>query len=242
MQPITYLIFARTPRLNTVKTRLAATLGASQTLRLYEAMLTDTLSGIRSRNIHTVLLFAYPPESAPELALWVESRQLTFPALRILPQHGETLGDQMQRAFQLAENELLLPALILGTDSPTLPQHIWDEAENALQASNEAVLGRANDGGFYAMGLPKRSHSVSTSFFFGSDYSNNTVFERTQAALSLAFERVHALPEWTDIDDEASLLAVVKEASERQQGIGQGTEQGTEYATVRVCREILGGK
>jgi rSAM/selenodomain-associated transferase 1 len=226
MIPITYLIFARTPRLGAVKTRLAATLGDAQTLRLYEAMLTDTLHTIRARKPATVLLFAYPPDSTAELAAWVEARQLAFPELRILPQYGATLGEQMQCAFQIAEQEHLLPAIILGTDSPTLPQHIWREAENALQVRNTAVLGRADDGGFYAMGLQKSD----ATFFFGGDYSNATVFSRTEHALSLVFDHIHLLPVWTDVDDAESLQTVVRKASDRN--------EVENYETVRVCEEL----
>lgn len=207
--PCTYLVFARTPLLGRVKTRLAATLGDEKTLNLYEAMLEDTVRNVlrrlKSGSAQQILLFAYPPESASELGLWLEKRNLTDERLQVLPQEGSTLGEQMLIAFQMAKRRGLLPALIIGTDSPTLPQTIFAEAEEHI-AAQQAVIGRADDGGFYCLGLSE----VREAFFFGADYSNDTVYERTFQALSKHYSFVHALPVWVDIDDETSLQALLR--------------------------------
>jgi rSAM/selenodomain-associated transferase 1 len=208
--PCAYLIFARNPALGRVKTRLAATLGDEKTLALYEAMLEDTVQNVLMRlrtntaQVAAAYIFAYPPDSTAELALWLNKRNLTHKNLHILPQEGATLGEQMLRAFRYAESHSALPAIIMGADSPTLPQPVFAEAEEALLAG-QAVIGRADDGGFYMMGLGE----VRDSFFFGDDYSNATVYERSVEALRGHFSLVHELPTWVDIDDSASLRALL---------------------------------
>ncbi len=211
--PLTYIVFARTPRFGQGKTRLAADIGAEATFQLYEAMLMDTLRTMRTRDAASVLLFTFPPdeESVQEMETWCKSHDYWFPELRVLPQEGTNLGEQMYNAFQLAFEQSPHPAIILGTDSPTIPHKIWRAAEEALQASDTAVLGRSTDGGFYAMGLP----FVDTSFFFDNAYSNDTVYARTYEALQESFSIILELPERTDIDDLASLREVVREARSR---------------------------
>ena len=208
--PCSYLIFARNPALGRVKTRLAATLGNEKTLALYEAMLEDTVENVLMRlrapstQISAVYIFAYPPESTAQLASWLAERNLTHERLHILPQEGATLGEQMLRAFQYAEARGALPSIIMGADSPTLPQAVFAEAEDAILAG-QATIGRADDGGFYMMGLGE----VRDLFFFGDDYSNATVYERSVEALRGHFSLVHELPTWMDIDDSASLRALL---------------------------------
>lgn len=209
--PCSYLVFARTPALGRVKTRLAATLGNENTLRLYEAMLEDTVQNVRQRlhsedsPVHQAFIFAYPPETTPKLTLWLQERNLHDAHIHILPQEGKTLGEQMFRAFCIAAERNALPALIMGSDSPTLPQFFFAEAEQAL-IKNQATIGRADDGGFYIMGLPFADES----FFFGDDYSNETVYERTITALRRVFPKVQELPDWIDIDDSASFKALLR--------------------------------
>jgi rSAM/selenodomain-associated transferase 1 len=225
--PITYIIFARIPRLGAVKTRLAGTLGNKHTLRLYEAMLLDTLHGVSARNPAQILLFVHPAETCSEMAAWCKKHGIAPATMSILPQSGSNLGNQMLFAFRYAQSKGFLPAIILGTDSPTVPQSIWQEAEECLlNESNTAVLGRSTDGGFYAMGL----QSIDESFFFGDNYSNDTVFERTWKALQSKYAQVRELPEWSDIDDEESLWKVITEAEKYQYDV--------EYEVVKCARCI----
>jgi hypothetical protein len=80
-------------------------------------------------------------------------------------------------------------------------QEVFAEAEAALLAGN-AVIGRAEGGGFYLLGLP----FVEKSFFFGDNYGNDSVYQRTIEALR-ARVAVTELPPRGDIDDLSSLRA-----------------------------------
>lgn len=188
-----FLIFARYPEHGTVKTRLIPLLGAELTTALYRAMMLDFIERVAVRGYHTVV-YVSPPER-------ITAFQHILPnTVELLPQRGETLGDRMLNAFTDAHERAWLPALLTGTDSPTIPDTIIESAMNALHSGAEAVLGPADDGGFYALGL----REVYGGCFFGNDYSNSTVWARTWRALSERYTPI-ALPMWYDIDDTEGL-------------------------------------
>jgi rSAM/selenodomain-associated transferase 1 len=208
-----YLLFARLPVQGSVKTRLAATLGAEKTLTLYEAMLRDTVEIAQSRASATnaeVLIFLTPSDdSARErFRAWLRSSKIDYPFIAVLPQEGATLGERMLNAVRVAESRDALPALLMGTDSPSIPDNVFTHAENALRYATTAVLGKTDDGGFYMMGI----HKPDESLFFGADYSNDTVFDRTYQALQSLYPYVELLPSWYDIDDATSLERYIAEA------------------------------
>jgi rSAM/selenodomain-associated transferase 1 len=211
-----YIVFARLPEQGRVKTRLAATLGDEATLALYEAMLRDTLEIVQSRASATnadVMVFVtsslLADETIRRFAAWLEPNGIDYLNVHLLPQTGDTLGDRMLNAFRVAGERGSLPALILGTDSPTIPESVLTRAEHTLeQHPDTAVIGGTEDGGFYLLGLQHPDESL----FFGADYSNDSVFERTDAALRAAYTHVEHLPVWYDVDDAASLERLTREA------------------------------
>jgi rSAM/selenodomain-associated transferase 1 len=214
-----YIVFARYPERGRVKTRLAATLGEVATLKLYEAMLRDTLEIVQSRAAATnadVLLFVTSSDAAFEDAVsrfgaWLEPNGIDYLNVHVLPQIGDTLGERMLNAFRTAQERNSLPAIIIGTDSPTLPEAAFTQAEHTLEhRPDAAVIGGTEDGGFYLLGLQKPDESL----FFGADYSNDTVFQRTLAALQAAYKHVECLPTWYDVDDAAALERLGREATE----------------------------
>lgn len=141
----TVIIFARTPELGRVKTRLAAGLGEATTLRLYRAFLEDSLELARRAGAEVVLART---EGGP------------FPEMRgadrIVVQRGEGFGARMdgvlhEVARSIPPNQ---PYLILGADSPHFPP---EEVRDALLAltdpTTSSALGRCQEGGFYLLGF-----------------------------------------------------------------------------------------
>jgi rSAM/selenodomain-associated transferase 1 len=213
-----YIVFARFPERGKVKTRLAAHIGEARACALYEAMLKDTLEIVQSRTSATnadVLLCVTPDSAVERFQPWLRANNIDYPNVYCFAQQGATLGERMFNAFRIAEDRHALPALILGTDSPTIPDQVFTQAEQALQDPHTAVLGKTDDGGFYMMGL----HRADESFFLGGDYSNDTVYERTLAALQAhtahgkhAITHVEQLPVWYDVDDMAGIERLRSEA------------------------------
>lgn len=206
-QKPTYIIFARYPEPNKAKTRLLPTLGAEETLRLYTAMMLDIIERILQRDT-PVMLCVFPSQRVEDFRALLFREGILSPSLSVVAQQGNTLGDKMYNAFCQAQCQNALPAIVLGTDSPTLPEEYLLQAEQAVLANNNAVvLGPSEDGGFYLMGLT-HPHAQ---YFFGDNYSNTTVFRRTWEAVQQQGAFPIALPPWYDIDDKETFLRLCAE-------------------------------
>ncbi|HET9039921.1 MAG TPA: hypothetical protein VFN40_07115, partial [Gemmatimonadales bacterium] len=63
-------ILLKAPRLGTVKTRLAAEIGARQALRLYRVMANRTLAEVRDAGLAATVWFT-PSDAAAEMRAWL---------------------------------------------------------------------------------------------------------------------------------------------------------------------------
>jgi len=127
-------------------------------------------------------------------------RELTPVRFEIFPQSGADLGARLVHAFQTIFGLGADKVVAIGSDSPTLPPENLDLAFRKLD-DHDLVLGPAEDGGYYLIGLnqPRRE------LFAGIEWSSDAVFASTIAAaanLKLDFE---SLPFWYDVDDVISL-------------------------------------
>jgi uncharacterized protein len=89
-------------------------------------------------------------------------------------------------------------AVVLNSDSPTLPTSLLVEAADFLaQPGDRAVLGPARDGGYYLLGL-KQAH---LRIFDDIEWSTSRVADQTiERAREIGLD-VHVLAPWYDIDD-----------------------------------------
>ena len=97
---------------------------------------------------------------------------------------------------------------LVNSDSPTLPTAFLIEAASALHAPGDRmVLGPAEDGGYYCIGL-KRPHPR---LFEEIAWSTPRVFAQTcDRASEIGLDRV-VLPVWYDVDDPLSLRRLAGE-------------------------------
>jgi uncharacterized protein len=97
-------------------------------------------------------------------------------------------------------------ACLVNSDSPTLPTaFLRDAAEALARPGDRMVLGGADDGGYYLIGL-KAPHAA---LFQDIAWSTDQVAAQTLTqAASLGIEVV-TLPPWFDVDDAPSLLRLV---------------------------------
>lgn len=185
------LVFLRAPVLGKVKTRLAATLGKERALEIYTRLLQHTIEQGARLGVDRQAWYADEvPAEEPCAALGYSVHQ----------QAGADLGERMQRAFDSGFSNGHGPIIIIGTDLPQLSEALLREAFKALE-THDAVLGPANDGGYYLLGLRKPCAEL----FQGKNWSTDTVFKQTTED----FERLgltwKTLPELIDIDTEADL-------------------------------------
>jgi rSAM/selenodomain-associated transferase 1 len=99
-------------------------------------------------------------------------------------------------------------ACVLNSDSPSLPGHALTELADVLaEPGDRAVIGPAEDGGYYVLGL-KAPHRR---LFEDIAWSTDAVFAQTMDRAAEIGLPVHVLPTWYDVDDAASLRRLCDE-------------------------------
>jgi len=194
------------PEKGKVKTRLAPYMDEELVLRLYENMVLDTIDMLTRGRFPFRLCFT-PPGARDRIRQWLGREYRAF------PQTGDDLGDRMENAFEGVFSEDVEEALLIGSDIPGLTAGVLDEAFTAL-LTNDAVIGPADDGGYYLIGFKKRSFEPA--IFHDMVWSTKTVFRETMDRLRDASLNVHVLPELTDVDtveDLKTLMSPVKGAA-----------------------------
>jgi len=97
-------------------------------------------------------------------------------------------------------------AVVLNADSPTLPAELLVRTAQALAAAGDrVVLGPADDGGYYLLGM-KAAHPH---LFADIAWSTDRVAETTRARADALGLEVVTLPVWYDVDDHASLTRLL---------------------------------
>ena len=95
---------------------------------------------------------------------------------------------------------------LVNCDSPTLPTALLIQAARVLLAPGErVVLGPADDGGYYLIGM-KRPHAH---LFADIAWSTGEVAAITRAQAAVLGIELVALPTWYDVDDAATLAELV---------------------------------
>lgn len=187
------IIFLRTPEAGKVKSRIAETLGISQTLKIYRELISITLTRVIDLDCGIYLYF-YPR---------IDQTYLYDTRFIARVQQGADLGDKMQSA--MAEVLKAHPkAVLIGTDCPYLTPGILKDAFTRLD-QHDLVIGPAIDGGYYLIGLRQSYPRL----FTGIEWSTDRVLSQTlQAArdLNLSYS---LLPELADIDYEEDWLKYV---------------------------------
>ncbi len=179
------IIFARKPVLGKVKTRLAATMGAEKALNIYKRLLART---------HTVASAAH----CERFAFLTEKDEDDFwKGFSCELQTGESLGDRMHAAFSLLFSNGYERCIVIGSDCPGLTTFIIDNAFESLKL-NDIVIGAAEDGGYYLLGM-KKLHS---SLFKNKDWSTKYVFAQTVKDIQEHGLPYKTMPVLTDVDEE----------------------------------------
>ncbi len=197
----TLIIVAREPIPGQTKTRLCPPLDGTTAAALSACFLRDVLALVRQiPGVQPVIAYtptsaaAYFAQLAPDIPAW--------------PQHGANLGERLDNALQqalastAAANPAQLPsAVAIGSDHPDLPLAYLHNAFTLLDNGADLVLGPADDGGYYLIGLrtpqPRLLREV--------PMSTPTVLADTLALANGLALRTALLPEWYDIDTAADL-------------------------------------
>ena len=134
---------AKYPAPGRVKTRLAATLGAERACALYRAFVLDLADRLAA--LPYAVCWAFWPPEAPFATL--------LPGAVCRPQRGSDLGARMADAVAAAFAERPGALVVVGADAPHIPPERLGEAFALLGRGADVVLGPAEDGGYYLLGL-----------------------------------------------------------------------------------------
>ncbi len=199
-------VMAKAPRAGAVKTRLQPQLTPAEAAALSVCFLRDTTANLAAVSEATggaEAVVSYTPVGAEG------AFDGLLPAgCKLIPQRGEAFGD---RLFYAAEDLLAVgyeSLCLINSDSPTLPPSVLAAAIATLaRAGDRLVLGPADDGGYYLIGL-KSAHRR---LFDDIDWSTARVLAQTlERAAEIGLE-VELLPAWYDVDDADTLRRLCDE-------------------------------
>ena len=190
------LLFLRYPQSGRTKTRLIPALGADGAAELQRQMAEYLLAKISYPTWQTQIHFT--GTSLLNMQSWLGSQQSYRAQAR--GDLGEKLWSGFQSAF--AEGEASSPqpnrVIAVGADCPDLSvQHIQQAFEQLDR--HDLVLGPAQDGGYYLIGL-RQSNFSQKSLFTGISWSTAAVLQQTlekAQELTLSSAQLETL---TDID------------------------------------------
>jgi rSAM/selenodomain-associated transferase 1 len=168
-EPITIAILAKAPVPGLVKTRLQPVLGPDGAAALQARLIQRTVETARTAAVGSITLWATPDIRYP---IFQELAEL--PDVTLARQPDSDLGGRMLYALMAAS-----PALVIGTDCPTLePSHLRTAAD-VLRSGLDAVVISVEDGGYALIGA-REPH---VALFSNIRWSTETVMADTRRRL-----------------------------------------------------------
>lgn len=189
------IVFARAPSAGGIKTRLLPALQEADVLALYQDLLRHTLAVARRSSVEDIYIYATPGVDDPHLKALAEEF-----GTGLRRQTGSDLGERMAHAFEegfLGHERVL----IIGCDCPGLEPGDIDAAVAGLSTGAGAVVGPAEDGGYYLIGLARFSRVL----FEDMPWGSARVLERTLDWLRRLDFQTRILPTRWDIDRPADV-------------------------------------
>lgn len=203
MRPQRYaiLVFAKAPIPGNVKSRLVPLLGKEKAAQLQASMIRNIVSvATRYQQCH-VQLWCAPNTSHP---LFVQL-QNDYP-ISLHVQQGDDLGLRMHLAFVHALRDADT-AVVIGTDCPAITVGLLDQAFQALNRDNDAVIAPAEDGGYVLLGLKKATLEIFSAMEWGTSQVYIQTIDRFEQ-LNLTWE---SLPTQWDVDRVEDIRRLVYE-------------------------------
>jgi uncharacterized protein len=204
MPTVAVAIICKTPRPGQSKTRLSPPLPPEECAAISACFIQDlsgTIAHVASDGRAAGYAVYTPAGTETEL------RALLPKGFGLLLQGGGDLGVRLDKGIRDLLAAGHAGAIIINSDSPTLPRAILDAAVGAVLNGDNAVLSPAIDGGYTLIGLSKPHPHL----FADIPWSTDVVYELTlQRAREIGLPVV-ALDGWYDVDDAASYAMLERE-------------------------------
>lgn len=187
----TLIIFSRYPEAGKTKTRMIPALGSGGAAELQRQMTEHTLNTAQKlltfRDIIIEVHFAGGNEQL--MSEWLGKDFKYTP--QVLGDLGCKMCSAFDRAFSLGNKRVVT----IGIDCPDINQTILDDAFNSLE-KQDLVLGSAEDGGYYLIGL---NHPI-PELFQNISWGTEQVLKQTKDIAQQLNLSVHYLPTLSDVD------------------------------------------
>jgi uncharacterized protein len=170
LDAIKLIIFTRYPTPGTVKTRLIPAVGAVAAANLHRQMTENTLRQARilAARLPISIEVHFDGDRSQPMADWL-GVDLVYQS-----QGAGDLGVRMARSISKTFPAGAERVVLIGTDCPELTADILDRAFELLQ-SRDLVLGAAQDGGYYLIGMRQPQPEL----FVDIDWSTDRVCQQT---------------------------------------------------------------
>ncbi|MFL6796504.1 MAG: TIGR04282 family arsenosugar biosynthesis glycosyltransferase [Xanthobacteraceae bacterium] len=187
------------------KTRLVPPLTFDEAAAMNSAFLQDTIANIMAANLSHAIN-GYVAFGPPECKAFFDGI-LPF-SIQQLEAWYPNFGDCLFSAIDQVLNRGHHGAVVLNSDSPTLPTSLLVETARVLaRPGDRVVLGPSVDGGYYLLGLKERHRRLFEDVMWSTEQVARQTLER---AAQVGIE-VHVLPTWYDVDEVAALNILLSE-------------------------------
>jgi len=204
-------VMAKAPAAGRTKTRLTPPLTPEQAVALSTAFLRDITENIRLAADDTPIdgFVAYAPAGAEPLfdgCLAPGTRLLLADGTPPMPAAVQGFGRCLLHALSGLFGEGYAAACVVNSDGPTLPTALLARAADALlQPGERVVLGPAEDGGYYLLGVTEPHAHLFADIAWSTDGVATATRERAREIGLPVME----LATWYDVDNAASLQRLI---------------------------------
>lgn len=186
----TLILFTRYPEVGKVKTRLTESISPEMAAELHKKMTEDTLCKMKEipKGENTSLKIFYEGGSYADMKKWLGD-------FKIKKQAGKNLGERLCGAFRKEFEKKTAKVVVVGSDCPGLTATIIKKAFLKL-AENDLVIGPAEDGGYYLIGLKRPADLLFKDISWGTD----KVLAETEKVAGHLNMNIYKLQTLSDVD------------------------------------------
>lgn len=184
------IIFSKVPEAGKVKTRLIEQFGKSYSATIYRRLFWNTLAKATQADVEKIQLYIEGDQQHPELIRIVKHFDI-----EILQQQGQHLGERMHNALTSAFVDFE-HAVLIGCDCIALTVDDINLSIQSLQDSSDVVIGPAEDGGYYLIGMNQPQPELFKNIIWGSE----SVFSETMSRVEQNRIQYKLLNNYKDVD------------------------------------------
>ncbi|MEM7358104.1 MAG: TIGR04282 family arsenosugar biosynthesis glycosyltransferase [Pseudomonadota bacterium] len=202
-RPIPLFLFAKSPEPGKVKTRLMPQCSARQAADLAKILLEEACRAATKYWPGEVVLAVWPDQQHPFIRTLAERF-----SLRMVTQVGGDLGEKMHQVCEQAG----YPVAVMGCDAPHVTPATLMGAFQHLE-HGRPVLGPAEDGGYYLLGLTRGSKEIFTGIEWGGPkVLGHTLKKAKESNIELTLlPSLNDVDTWQDVLDLASSKPAIRD-------------------------------